>query len=583
MSRIFISYRREDTLTYADRLQEDLGEHYGPDEIFRDLDTIEPGIDFVSAIDRALSQTEIMLVLIGPEWLGSEGRRRLHQPGDYVRIEIAAGLRRSNVRVIPVLVGGAAMPSGQQLPEEIAALSRRNAFEIMDSRWRADRAELLRQLDRWLDPADRLRRLRKPAAIAAALVVAVIGVVLLVSLVRDPGDDSAEPTTTPPVETAPPGETETTPTTPTTPVVPPGELAWTGSAASVLGGSGDQQMTSVVNPIRGTVPAFVAVGSERLSAGLDAAVWTSADGDAWTRVNGLAAGGDQVMNSVTFVQVQETLVAGGTADSGGDSDAALWESTDGVRWMRVGGLREPGSDEVITAVNGTRLGVMAAGSQTGDGEDGAIWVDPQDGPPVKVSTGLGGRGDQRVNRVVQLGDDSFVALGFDAGDAGVWVSDDGQSWSRSQANPLDVEGEQEIFDAVVVDGVQIVAVGRDGQKGAVWHSPNGRGWNRIPGRTGVFEASAGAVRLLKVVASEDDARSAGAPRFIAGGVAGQVAAVWVSSNGITWRREPDSEGDLEGREGAVEGLTAKRLPAIAVGSSNGADGADAAVWLGLSP
>jgi hypothetical protein len=66
MSRIFISYRREDTLPYADRLQEDLGEHYGADEIFRDMDTIEPGIDFVNAIDRALSQTEIMLVLIGP-------------------------------------------------------------------------------------------------------------------------------------------------------------------------------------------------------------------------------------------------------------------------------------------------------------------------------------------------------------------------------------------------------------------------------------------------------------------------------------------------------------------------------------
>ena len=576
MSRIFISYRRDDSLLYADMLQEDIGERYGPDEVFRDLDDIGPGIDFVQAIEGALSQAKVMLVLIGPKWLDPEGLRRLHKDGDYVRMEIATGLRRTDVHVIPVLVSGAKMPAQAELPEDVRSLSRRNAFEIKDASWSRDRQDLLEALGRILKPP---LRWRKPAIVAAGVLAAAAAAVLLVVLLRDDPMPQPDPgRATPPVNeptTTTPGETETSPP------VEPGALAWTGSGAAELGSEGEQQMTAVVNPIRGAVPAFVAVGSEQLSAGLDAAVWTSADGDAWSRVDGLAAGGDQVMNSVTFVQVRETLVAGGAAESGGDRDAALWESTDGVRWTKVGGLREPGSNEVINAVNGTRLGVMAAGSQTGDGEDGAIWIDPQDGAPVKVSTGLGGRGDQRVNRVVQLGDDSFVAVGFDAGDAGVWVSDDGESWSRSQANPLDVEGEQEILDAVVVDGVQIVAVGRDGQKGAVWHSPNGRGWNRIPSREGVFEASAGAVRLLRVVASEDDARAAGAPRFLAGGSAGDEAAVWVSSNGITWRREPDSEGDLGGGEGAVEGLTAKRLPAVAVGWKTGEEGADAAVWLGL--
>lgn len=249
-------------------------------------------------------------------------------------------------------------------------------------------------------------------------------------------------------------------------------------------------------------------------------------------------------------------------------------------WSPVEGLREPGTDEAINAVNGTRLGLMAAGSQTGDGVDGAIWIDPPGGPPVKFTEGLGGRGDQRVNRVVQLKDGSFVAVGLDGGNAGVWLFDDGESWNRSKAPALRVEGgEEEILDAVVVDGTDVLAVGSAGQMGAVWHSPTGRSWNRIPARRGAFGVSGGIVRLLRVVASEAAAQSAGAPRFIVGGVAGQEAAVWVSPNGITWTREPDSEGDLGGGEGAVEGLTAKRLPAVAVGWGN----SDAAVWLGLRP
>jgi hypothetical protein len=149
VSRIFINYRREDALTYADRLQETLSEHYGTDEVFRDVDAIEPGVDFVDAIDRALSRADVMLVLIGPHWLVSrDGRRRLHDPEDYVCLEIAAGLTRPNVRVIPVLVGGSTMPTREELPEAIASLTRRHAFEMTDSRWRSDRDALLHRLDR---------------------------------------------------------------------------------------------------------------------------------------------------------------------------------------------------------------------------------------------------------------------------------------------------------------------------------------------------------------------------------------------------------------------------------------------------
>jgi TIR domain len=583
VSRIFISYRREDTLPYADRLQEDLSEHYGADEIFRDMDAIEPGIDFVQAIDRALSRTEIMLVLIGPTWLGPEGSRRLHEEGDYVRIEIATGLRRENVRVIPLLVGGAKMPAGEELPEDLRPLSRRNAFEIRNTSWRADRAELLRRLDK--RPRGRLnwpelwRRWRTPAIVAAGVVAAGVAAVLLVVLLRD--DPAPAPD---PGEAAPPAQTETTPTQGETetapgPPVEPGALEWTSSAAAVLGAEGEQRMNAVVNPIEGSVPAYVAVGFEGAAGARDGAIWTSPDGDAWTRVNAdLRASGDQVMTSVAYHQGWATLFAGGTTEAGGDTDAALWQSKNGRRWSAVPGLRDPGSQEQVNAVNGTRLGLTAAGSRRGggtQGEDGAIWIYAQGGEPFIVTEGLGGRCDQRVNRVVQLEDESFVAVGLDAGDAGVWTSDDGMSWDASGANPLEAEGEvEEMLDAAV-SGSGIVAVGRAGRAGAAWHSPNGGNWRRVPNLGGVFAAPEGVVELLRVFASED----AEVPRFLAGGRAGPAAAVWVSSDGRRWTREPDSEGALGAQESVVEGLTAKSLPAVAVGWSGG----DAAVWLGESP
>ena len=212
MNRIFISYRREDTLVYADRLQEDIAGHFGSDEVFRDMDTIEPGSDFVAAIDGALGETEVMLVVIGPKWLGPEGRRRLHEAGDYVRAEVAAGLRSPRVRVIPVLVGGARMPAGEELPGDISSLTRRNAFEMIDTRWRADRSELFRRLDAMLADAaarpdeeagegaragakeDGRRSLRTPAiAVGIILAVAAAGL-LLALLLRDSSSSSETPT-----------------------------------------------------------------------------------------------------------------------------------------------------------------------------------------------------------------------------------------------------------------------------------------------------------------------------------------------------------------------------------------------------
>ena len=91
-----------------------------------DIDTIEPGIDFVEVIETAISQCDILLVLIGKQWVrmtDTLGRRRLDNPEDFVLLEVKAGLER-NIRVIPVLVGGATMPNSQELPEQYSSIWR---------------------------------------------------------------------------------------------------------------------------------------------------------------------------------------------------------------------------------------------------------------------------------------------------------------------------------------------------------------------------------------------------------------------------------------------------------------------------
>src|SRR4051794_11122419 len=114
MPNIFISYRRGDAAGHAGRLFDSLSARYGRDRVFMDRDSITPGVDFVERIDEALASCEAAVIVIGEDWIritGPDGRRRLDDPADYVRTEVVASLARSHVRVVPVLVGGAPMPS----------------------------------------------------------------------------------------------------------------------------------------------------------------------------------------------------------------------------------------------------------------------------------------------------------------------------------------------------------------------------------------------------------------------------------------------------------------------------------------
>jgi len=127
VARIFISYRREDSGFLVSRLVDELRKHFPPEQVFQDIASINPGADFVEALEKGLSTAAVMLAVIGQHWLSAtdkQGRRRLDMPGDFVRQEIAESLRRPGVGIFPLLVNGAEMPDEEELPEPLKALHR---------------------------------------------------------------------------------------------------------------------------------------------------------------------------------------------------------------------------------------------------------------------------------------------------------------------------------------------------------------------------------------------------------------------------------------------------------------------------
>ena len=143
---IFISYRRDDSEGEAGRLFDDLTRAFGQDCVFLDVAGIHPGMDFRKAIEDHVSSCGVLLAMIGPSWTNitnSSGQRRLDDPNDFVRIEVAAALAR-NIPVIPVLVHEARVPRPEQLPDNLKDLAWRNSVEITHARWNSD-VQLLTQ------------------------------------------------------------------------------------------------------------------------------------------------------------------------------------------------------------------------------------------------------------------------------------------------------------------------------------------------------------------------------------------------------------------------------------------------------
>jgi TIR domain len=120
VTRIAISYRRDDSAGITGRIFDRLVALYGPDSVFRDIDNIPIGVDFREHINRILAQTDITLVVVGKRWSGPlpRRRRRIDDPADPVRVEVETALR-NGMPVVPVLVEGGAMPNVDQLPDSL--------------------------------------------------------------------------------------------------------------------------------------------------------------------------------------------------------------------------------------------------------------------------------------------------------------------------------------------------------------------------------------------------------------------------------------------------------------------------------
>lgn len=151
---IFISYRRDDTEGEAGRLFDDLTRSLGENSVFMDVTGINPGMDFRKAIDDNVATCGALLAVIGPFWAtikDGSGTRRLDDPNDFVRLEIASALAR-NIAVIPVLVHEAKMPRPDELPDNLKDLAFRNSVEISHTRWNSDVQLLTQALSQYVEP-----------------------------------------------------------------------------------------------------------------------------------------------------------------------------------------------------------------------------------------------------------------------------------------------------------------------------------------------------------------------------------------------------------------------------------------------
>jgi hypothetical protein len=199
---VFISYRRGDSEGQARALFIELADIVGKDSVFMDVDSIDLGRDFRSALQERLASCDLMLTLIGPGWLDAKdasGSRRLESPTDFVRQEIAAALRR-NIPVTPVLLQGASIPGPDRLPEDIRDLAYRNGFELSHNRWESDVTEMLKRLGvRRRDPVPNMAakaagsraKYWVAAGLAAVLVLAAWNLFQSPVQVPDTSDSSA--------------------------------------------------------------------------------------------------------------------------------------------------------------------------------------------------------------------------------------------------------------------------------------------------------------------------------------------------------------------------------------------------------
>jgi TIR domain-containing protein len=147
-AKIFISYRRDDSAGHAGRVTDRLEREFGRDLLFMDVDAIPLGRNFIKVLEDEVAKCGALLAVIGSDWLDvrdDDGNRRLDNPNDFVRIEIAAALQR-DIPVIPILLDGAKIPRANQLPDDLKELASRNGLDVRHASFHNDMEKLIRGL-----------------------------------------------------------------------------------------------------------------------------------------------------------------------------------------------------------------------------------------------------------------------------------------------------------------------------------------------------------------------------------------------------------------------------------------------------
>jgi TIR domain len=178
-TKVFINYRRDDSIAAAGRLHDRLAQAFGRRHVFMDVDNIPAGVDFQAHLDARIADCDVVLVIIGPEWLNitdQKGHRRIDNAEDFVGAEIAAALERQ-IRVIPVLVDGAHMPPANELPERLRPLTRRNAVEVRNTQFGSDAERLIKKMRETLNNRA-IRSSRVGFGVCSAILLVLTGQLL---------------------------------------------------------------------------------------------------------------------------------------------------------------------------------------------------------------------------------------------------------------------------------------------------------------------------------------------------------------------------------------------------------------------
>jgi class 3 adenylate cyclase len=309
-----------------------------------------------------------------------------------------------------------------------------------------------------------------------------------------------------------------------------------------FGGPGNQVMWGVKQFAPFGKTGLIAVGQDGVGDELNAAVWRS-DGTVWKRVRQgefvFGGAGRQVMNRV--VPGGRGVVAVGYDDSGGDRDAAVWNSSNGLDWfpessneLLFGGEGDQDMRSVI-AYDTPELVAVGYNKVRGDA-DTAMWTSNDAIAWDRSGETFGGDGDQQMLTVDRRGD-RLIAVGLDSfggdEDAAVWTSLDGVNWERvtHDEDVFGGPGDQTMFGVEAFEG-GFVAVGRDGTSreydAAIWTSPDGLRWTRVERDNPLFRGE-GNQTIKWVIATNE--------RLVAGGWDGAGgnldAAVWTAELPLT--------------------------------------------------